>query len=133
MTSRFVALFIAFSVLPPQQQWTSIGAANILTVHTIHGKSHWNVMRGVLRALTDRGHTVTVFTPFVDGDRPGYTELYVSGELEDRAESVACYGMPVHSNDDGSHRETCQHRIRSPANARNLRRPPVTVIRPGGS
>ncbi|XP_008185006.1 UDP-glucuronosyltransferase 2B20 isoform X1 [Acyrthosiphon pisum] len=84
MTSRFVVLFIAFSLLPPQQQWTFVGAANILAVHTIHSKSHWNVMRGVLRALTDRGHTVIAFTPFVDGDRDGYTEVDVSGELEVR-------------------------------------------------
>jgi len=58
-------------------QWTPAGAANILAVQTIAGKSHWNVMRAVLRALTDRGHTVTVFTPFTDGDRPGYTEVDV--------------------------------------------------------
>jgi len=84
MNSRFVALFIAFSVLLPQQQWTSVEALNILAVHTIYSKSHWNMMRGVLRALTDRGHTVIVFTPFVDGDRDGYTEVDVSGELEVR-------------------------------------------------
>jgi len=62
-------------------QWTPAGAANILAVHTIPGKTHWNVMRGVLRALTDSGHTVTVFTPFIDGDRDGYTEVDVSGDL----------------------------------------------------
>lgn len=34
----------------------------------------------MLRALTDRGHTVAVFTPFADGDRPGYTEMDVFEE-----------------------------------------------------
>lgn len=29
------------------------------------------------RVLTDHGHTVTVFTPFADGDRDGYTEVNV--------------------------------------------------------
>ncbi|XP_016656348.1 UDP-glucuronosyltransferase 2B13 isoform X2 [Acyrthosiphon pisum] len=41
-------------------------------------------MRAVLRALTDRGHTVTVFTPFVDGDREGYTEVDVSRQMKAR-------------------------------------------------
>jgi len=60
-------------------QWTPVDAANILAVQAHGGKSNWNVMRAVLRALTDRGHTMTVFTPFVEGDRPGYTEVDVSG------------------------------------------------------
>jgi len=38
-------------------------------------------MRSVLRALTERGHTVTVFTPFVDGDRDGYIEVDVSEQM----------------------------------------------------
>ncbi|XP_022163253.1 UDP-glucuronosyltransferase 2A3-like [Myzus persicae] len=85
MTSRFVVLYIAFFAWPAVLlQWTPAGAANILAVQTIPGKSHWNVMQGVLRALTDRGHTVTVFTPFIDGDRDGYTEVDVSAGLEVR-------------------------------------------------
>ncbi|CAI6347273.1 unnamed protein product [Macrosiphum euphorbiae] len=76
--SCFLALLIALSTWSALLLWTPVGAANILAVQSIAGKSHWNVMRAVLRALTDRGHTVTVFTPFVDGDRPGYTEVDVS-------------------------------------------------------
>lgn len=51
----------------------------ILAVESIAGKSHWNFMRAVLRALTDNGHTVTAFTPFPDGDRENYTEVDLSG------------------------------------------------------
>jgi len=74
------AVLFAFCAWPALLQWTPAGAANILAVQTIPGKSHWNVMRAVLQALTDRGHTVTVFTPFVDGDRDGYTEVDVSDQ-----------------------------------------------------
>jgi len=35
-------------------------------------------MRAVLRALTDNGHNVTVFTPFLDGNRVNYTEIDMS-------------------------------------------------------
>lgn len=58
------------------------GGAHILAVAPFDGKSHWNVMRGVLRALTDHGHRVTVFTPFPDGgDRENYTEVDMSAEF----------------------------------------------------
>ncbi|XP_026811755.1 UDP-glucuronosyltransferase 2B2-like isoform X2 [Rhopalosiphum maidis] len=65
-------------------QRTPVNAANILAVQTIPGKSHWNVMRAVLRVLTDRGHTVTVFTQFLDGDRDGYIEVDVSEQTGPR-------------------------------------------------
>lgn len=58
-------------------QWAPANAANILAVETSPCKSHWNIMRSVLRVLTDHGHTMTVFTPFADGDRDGYTEVNV--------------------------------------------------------
>jgi len=35
-------------------------------------------MSAVLRAMTDNGHNVTVFTPFVDGNRENYTEIDMS-------------------------------------------------------
>lgn len=35
----------------------------------------------MVRALTERGHTVTVFTPFVDGDRDGYIEVDMSEQM----------------------------------------------------
>jgi glucuronosyltransferase len=58
---------------------TPAAAMNVLAVQTVPGKSHWNVMSAVLRALTDHGHNVTVFTPFLDGDRERYTEVHLHG------------------------------------------------------
>uniref|UniRef100_A0A2H8TFP8 UDP-glucuronosyltransferase n=1 Tax=Melanaphis sacchari TaxID=742174 RepID=A0A2H8TFP8_9HEMI len=84
-SSNFGAQLIAFcACLALFLKWTPVGAANILAVQPIAAKSQWNVLRAVLQALTDHGHTVTVFTPFPDGDRDGYTEIDVSGDLETR-------------------------------------------------
>lgn len=88
---RFTVVFIAFCAWSSLLQWTPADAANILAVQAIPGKSHWNVMRAVLRALTDRGHTVTVFTPFVDGNRDGYTEVDVSDETGPLFDQDATY------------------------------------------
>ncbi|XP_050422561.1 UDP-glucosyltransferase 2-like [Adelges cooleyi] len=52
--------------------------ARILAIETLAGKSHWNAMSHVLQVLVDRGHNVTVFTPFVDGNRENYTEIDLS-------------------------------------------------------
>jgi len=54
---------------------TPAEGARILAVETIGGKSHWNFMSAILRALVDNGHNVTVFTPFLDGNRENYTEF----------------------------------------------------------
>ncbi|CAI6350993.1 unnamed protein product [Macrosiphum euphorbiae] len=53
-------------------------AARILAIETFAGKSHWNFMSAVLRAMTNNGHNVTVFTPFLDGNRENYTEIDMS-------------------------------------------------------
>ncbi|XP_060870458.1 UDP-glucosyltransferase 2-like [Metopolophium dirhodum] len=66
-------LLVAGPCTPPP-----VDGMRVLAVETIAGKSHWNFMRAVLRALTDAGHTVTVFTPFPDGDRDNYTEVDTS-------------------------------------------------------
>ncbi|XP_028044396.1 UDP-glucuronosyltransferase 2B15-like isoform X1 [Rhopalosiphum maidis] len=79
--SGFAVVLITFCMCTTLLQWTPASAANILAVQTVPGKSHWNVMRAVLRALTDRGHTVTVFTPFIDGDRDGYEEVDMSEQM----------------------------------------------------
>jgi len=79
--SSFTAMLIVFCAYPTILEWTKVSAANILAVPTVPDKSHWNVMRSVLRALTDRGHNVTVFTSSLDGDREGYTEVDVSAEI----------------------------------------------------
>jgi len=78
--SRFAAMLIVFCACPTIFQWTQVSAANILAVPTVPDKSHWNVLRSVIRALTDRGHNVTVFTSSLDGNREGYTEVDVSAE-----------------------------------------------------
>lgn len=57
----------------------SASGSRILAVEAFAAKSHWNVMSAVLRALTDGGHTVTVFTMFPEGDRENYTEVNTSG------------------------------------------------------
>lgn len=79
--SSFTAMLIVFCACPTILEWTKVSAANILAVPTVPDKSHWNLMRSVLRALTDRGHNVTVFTSSLDGDREGYTEVDVSAEV----------------------------------------------------
>ncbi|XP_022181664.1 UDP-glucuronosyltransferase 2B2-like isoform X2 [Myzus persicae] len=67
--------------------WALVGSyiqpassARILAVETVGGKSHWNFMSGILRALVNDGHSVTVFTPFADGNRENYTEVDTTSE-----------------------------------------------------
>ncbi|XP_022164266.1 UDP-glucuronosyltransferase 2C1-like isoform X2 [Myzus persicae] len=57
-----------------------VEGARILAVEPVGGKSQWNYMNGVLRALVDKGHNVTVFTPFPEGNRENYTEVSTSTE-----------------------------------------------------
>ncbi|XP_050433222.1 UDP-glucosyltransferase 2-like isoform X3 [Adelges cooleyi] len=52
--------------------------AQILAVVPDPWTSQCNVLKGMFRALTDRGHNVTVFTFFVDGDRQNYNEVHLS-------------------------------------------------------
>lgn len=65
--------------------WTNhvilVKGERILAIEPIAGKSHWNFMKGILRALTDHGHHVTVFTPFPEGNRANYTEIDLSKEI----------------------------------------------------
>lgn len=56
-------------------------AMNVLAVETVTGKSHWNFMSALLRALTDNGHRVTAFTPYPDGERINYTEIDIADEI----------------------------------------------------
>lgn len=61
-------------------------AANILAVGSVPGRSHWNFMSAVLRALTDRGHTVVAFTSYPSAVTPSngggnYTEVDTSSVL----------------------------------------------------
>lgn len=58
-------------------RWPSDGL-RILAVEPIGAVSHWNFVQAVIGALTRRGHVVTAFTPFPDGDRDNYTEVDIS-------------------------------------------------------
>lgn len=56
--------------------------ARILAIETIGSHSRWNFMKAVLFSLTDAGHSVTVFTPFPEGDRENYIEVNTSSEIQ---------------------------------------------------
>ncbi|KAF0721570.1 UDP-glucuronosyltransferase 2B2-like, partial [Aphis craccivora] len=79
---------------------TPAEGARILAVEIVGGKSHWNFMSAILRTLVDNGHNVTVFTPFLDGNRENYTEYDTSmgserildGQLEELMDK---YGNPI--------------------------------------
>lgn len=93
----FVTYFLCFGL---QVQQSSAEGARILAIETYPGKSHWNFMSSILRALTDAGHRVTVFTPFPEGDRENYTEVDTSLEWPRRLEMdlktmVATLGDPI--------------------------------------
>ncbi|XP_025207086.1 UDP-glucuronosyltransferase 2B37-like [Melanaphis sacchari] len=75
-------------------------AARILAIETVAGKSHWYFMSSLLRSLTDAGHTVTVFTPFPDGDRANYTEVDTSHDFPikldmDVMETIQKFSGPI--------------------------------------
>lgn len=53
----------------------------VLAVQTFAGRSHWNFLSAVVRALTEAGHSVTVSTPFPEGERENYTEWDTSGRF----------------------------------------------------
>ncbi|XP_050419837.1 UDP-glucosyltransferase 2-like [Adelges cooleyi] len=54
----------------------------VLAVAPLPAKSHWYFMTAVLRSLTDEGHNVTVFTPFLNGNNENYTEIDTAGNRE---------------------------------------------------
>lgn len=73
LISCVVLTFIGSCIQPVEN-------ARILALTIVGGKSHWNFMSEVLKVLTDNGHSVTVFTPFLDGNRENYTEVDLSKE-----------------------------------------------------
>jgi len=57
----------------------TINAANILAITPIAAASHWNVMSSVLEVLLNRGHTITVVSPFPrKTPHENYTQIDVS-------------------------------------------------------
>lgn len=58
---------------------SATNAAEILAITPIGGTSHWNVMSSVLEVLLNRGHKVTVVSPFPRKiPHENYTEIDVS-------------------------------------------------------
>lgn len=60
---------------------TGVEGERILAIAPRAGKSHWLIIKGIVTALTDRGHNVTVCTPFPDGNRENYTEIDLSEDI----------------------------------------------------
>jgi len=57
----------------------TINAAEILAITPIGAASHWNVMSSVLEVLLNRGHKITVVSPFPrKTPHENYTEIDVS-------------------------------------------------------
>lgn len=78
----FKTFVVTFYVFTATQICTLTRGDRILAIAPIGGQSHWNLMQGILRALTDHGHHVTAFTPFPDDDRENYTEIDLSSDVE---------------------------------------------------
>lgn len=82
MTTLFKILIVIIYVGVMTSYFEPVNGDHVLAISPFGGKSHLNVMKGILRALTDHGHRVTVFTPVPDGNRYNYTEVDVSKEIE---------------------------------------------------
>lgn len=97
IATMVISLFTGQYIVP-------VDNARILAVETVGAKSHWNLVSAVLRSLTDVGHEVTVFTPFLDGDRENYTEVDLSKILPikldaDLRETMKGFSNPVSAMD----------------------------------
>lgn len=82
MMTLFKVLILSCYVGIVTFYYQPVDGERILALSPIAGRSHWNFMRGILRALTDHGHQVTVFTSILDGNRENYTEIDLSKEIE---------------------------------------------------
>lgn len=76
-TACRMMMFSVFCILTVLMTYAPTDALQILAIENVAGKSHWNFLSEILRTLTDIGHNVTVFTPFPDGNRANYTEVYL--------------------------------------------------------
>ncbi|XP_050419910.1 uncharacterized protein LOC126832913 [Adelges cooleyi] len=77
ISSNFLRCFVYIAISLRCSQ-----SLRILAVAPIPAKSHWYFMTSVLRSLTDEGHIVTVFTPFLNGNYENYTEIDTAGNRE---------------------------------------------------
>ncbi|XP_060863382.1 UDP-glycosyltransferase UGT5-like [Metopolophium dirhodum] len=80
MTAFIKILILTFYCGVATLYFKPVEGERILAIGAIAGKSHWNFMEGILHALTDHGHKITVLTPFPTGDRENYTEVDLSKE-----------------------------------------------------
>ncbi|GLH07894.1 UDP-glucuronosyltransferase [Gryllus bimaculatus] len=66
----------------------SAGAARILALFTIPGRSHFIVTSSLARALAERGHEVVVVSPFTTSNPPAnYTDLTISDPMDTAAKT----------------------------------------------
>ncbi|KAK7869407.1 hypothetical protein R5R35_000703 [Gryllus longicercus] len=64
------------------------GAARILALFTIPGRSHFIVTSSLARALAERGHEVVVVSPFTTSNPPAnYTDLTISDPMDTAAKT----------------------------------------------
>ncbi|XP_028044496.1 uncharacterized protein LOC113557729 [Rhopalosiphum maidis] len=97
--SNTISLTLLFWLSVNLQTIPVTEASRILAIEMVAGKSHWNFMSSVLRSLVEAGHTVTVFTPFLDGDRTNYTEVDTSDDFPmkldlDAMQTIRDFGEP---------------------------------------
>lgn len=81
MANLFKISTLTFHAVLIMWYFVSVHSEQILAIEPKGGKSQWNFMKGILHALTDHGHNVTVFTPFPEGHRKNYTEIDLSKEI----------------------------------------------------
>lgn len=82
MSTFIKILIITFYCGVATLYFKPVEGERILAIGAIAGKSHWNFMEGILRALTDHGHQITVLTPFSNGNRENYTEVDLSKKIK---------------------------------------------------
>ncbi|KAK7865224.1 hypothetical protein R5R35_003935 [Gryllus longicercus] len=62
------------------------GAARILALYAVPGRSHFMVTSSLARALAERGHEVVVVSPFTTPDRPAnYTDFTIADPMDNAA------------------------------------------------
>lgn len=81
MANSFKMSTLTLNVVFTMWYFISVHSEKILAIEPKGGRSQWNFMKGILHALTDHGHNVTVFTPFPEGHRENYTEIDLSKEI----------------------------------------------------
>ncbi|XP_060853245.1 UDP-glucosyltransferase 2-like isoform X2 [Rhopalosiphum padi] len=97
-TSFHTMKLLVFYIFTGLISYVPVDALEILAIENIAGKSHWNFLSAVLRSLSDNGHNVTVFTPFPDGNRVNYTEVYIELPSKislDAVETLNTFGIPT--------------------------------------